>query len=459
MTLSLNLTVNTFFLLSNTEIRIYHIYFTMKKTTFLKSTIILTIGGLITKVLGMLIKIVMSRLLGTDGIGLYMMILPTFSLFVTIASLGLPIAVSKLVAEDTKNNKNLIFSLLPVSFLINTILILFILCAAPFISNYLIQEPNLKQIIKAMAFVMPFTSISAILRSYFFGKQQMIPHVVSNVVEDIVRLIILIVGIPIFIKFGIEKAIFFIIISNIISELSSILVFFFFLPKKFHIYKNDFRPNRLYIKDALSIGVPNTIGRIIGSIGYFLEPIVLNFVLHTIGYSNHFIVYQYGILSGYSIPLILLPSFFSGAISQALLPIISKSYVHKNYKYTKKKIKQAILYSLIIAIPYTLLLMLKPEIPLKFIYNTNEGITYIRFLAPICLFQYIQSPLAFCLDAMGKSKISMKSTLYGTMIRTSLLFLLSFLKIGLWGLVLSTSLNILFVTFYQLKKVKEFLSN
>lgn len=429
----------------------------MKKSTFLKSTIILTIGGLITKILGMIIKIVMSRLLGTDGIGLYMMIMPTFSLFVTVASLGLPIAVSKLVAEDTKNNKNLVFSLLPVSFIVNIIIIVFILCSASFISNQLIQDSRVYFAIKAMALVMPFTSISALLRSYFFGKQKMIPHVVSNVVEDLVRLVILVVGIPIFIKFGIEKAIFFIIVSNILSEISSIFVFFFFLPKSFQIRKDDLKPNRVYIHDALTIGIPNTLGRIIGSIGYFLEPIVLNYVLLKVGYSNNFIVYQYGILSGYSIPLILLPSFFSGAISQALLPIISKSYSQKNYTYTKKKIKQAILFSLIIAIPYTILLITVPEIPLKLIYNTNEGISYIKFLAPICVLQYIQAPLAFSLDAMGKSKISMQSTLYGTVIRTSLLFLLSFFKIGMWGLVFSTSLNVIFVTFYQIKKVRSLL--
>ncbi len=431
----------------------------MKKTTLLKATIILTIGGLITKILGMLIKIVMSRLLGTDGIGLYMMIMPTFSLFITIASLGLPIAVSKLVAEETKNNKNLLFSLIPISCIINVIIIVFILCSASFLANSLIQDSRVYTAIKAMAFVMPFTSISAILRSYFFGRGQMVPHVISNVIEDIVHLLILIIGIPIFLKFGIEKTLFFIIISNILSEISSILVFFFFLPKKIHFQKKDFKPNKLYIKDALSIGIPNTIGRIIGSIGYFLEPIVLNFALLHVGYSNNFIVYQYGILSGYAIPLILLPSFFSGAISQALLPIISKSYVRKDYKYTKKKIKQAIFFSLIIAIPYTLLLLFIPELPLKLIYNTNEGIPYIRFLAPICLLQYIQSPLAFSLDAMGQSKISMKSTLYGTIIRTSFLFLLSLLKIGMWGLVISTSLNILFVSIYQLKKVRELLKD
>ena len=77
------------------------------KEKFIKSTIILLIGGFFTKILGMIIKIVMSRMIGTDGLGLYMIILPTFSLFIGLRQFGMPIALSKLIAEDKKNNKKL----------------------------------------------------------------------------------------------------------------------------------------------------------------------------------------------------------------------------------------------------------------------------------------------------------------------------------------------------------------
>ena len=79
------------------------------KEKFIKSTIILLIGGFLTKLLGMIIKIIMSRMIGTEGLGLYMMILPTFSLFIGISQFGMPIALSKLIAENTKNNKKLFF--------------------------------------------------------------------------------------------------------------------------------------------------------------------------------------------------------------------------------------------------------------------------------------------------------------------------------------------------------------
>ena len=69
------------------------------KNKFIKSTIILIIGGLITKVLGMIIKIVLTRTIGTEGISEYMLVLPTFNLFITLCNLGVPIAITKLISE------------------------------------------------------------------------------------------------------------------------------------------------------------------------------------------------------------------------------------------------------------------------------------------------------------------------------------------------------------------------
>ncbi len=424
------------------------------KEKFIKSTIILMVGGLLTKILGIIIKIIMSRLIGTEGLGLYMLILPTFTLFIGLAQFGLPIAVSKLVAEDSKNNKNLLFSLIPISILINIILIVIIIFITPILSTYFLHDKRCFYPLLAIAAVIPLTSISSIARSYFFGREQMLPHVISNLLEDVVRLLIMVIGIPLIIHKGIEYAVTFIVLSNIISELTSILVLFFFLPKKFTITKKDLYPNISYIKESLYISIPNTISRFTGQVGYFLEPIILTSTLLFIGYSNKYIVYEYGVLNGYVIPLVLLPSFFTLAISQALLPVISKSYYNRKYDYTKKKIKQAIFFSLLIGIPVTIMFELFPNIFLKIIYNTTEGVSYLRFLAPVCLFQYIQAPLSSSLDAMGKSKYNMTASIYGTLTRTIFLFLLSLFKIGMWGLIISTSINVLVVTFYSLKKVR-----
>lgn len=427
----------------------------MKKNIFLKSVILLMIGGLITKIISMLIKIVLARLIGPEGMGIYMLVSPTFTLLIALAQLGFPVAISKLVAEEKGNNKNLVFSVIPISLLLNIIIIIILFFSSGYISTNLLNEPRSYYALICIGLVLPFISISSILRGYFFGKQKMLPHVLSNITEDIVRLIALIIGIPIFLSKGLEYAVAFVVLVNIISEFTSILILFFFVPKNFKLTKDDLKPNKNSIKTVFSIGLPTTASRIIGSIGAFLEPIILTYVLIGIGYKSNYIVTEYGIISGYIMPLILIPSFFTLAISQALIPNISKAHSHGHYKYVKDKIKLAIFLSLLIGIPATILFELFPSVPMKLIYNLDEGTEYLKVLAPIALMHYIQAPLTASLQAMGKAKEAMRGTLIGTVVRTISLFCFSYLHIGLWGLIIASSLNILCTTFHQYKCVKK----
>ena len=425
------------------------------KEKFIKSTIVLIIGGIITKILGMLNKVIMARYLGTEGLGIYMMILPSFILFLNISSFGFPVAVSKLVSEDDRNNKKLIFTSIIFVLFINFLLMIFILFIAKCLSFNLLHEKRSYYAIMAISLVIPFASISGILRSYFFGRERMGPHVISHITEDIVRIIAMVIGVPFFMHKGVEYAVCFVILTNIISEVTSILILFFFLPKNFSLTRSDVKPSKIYLRDCLSISIPTTATRLIGSICYFLEPIILTGVLLYVGYPNSVIVREYGIISGYALPLILLPSFFSNAISQALLPVITKKYKMRDIAGVKRKIRQGIAYSLLIGIPLTIVLEMFPDKLLKLLYNTTSGVSYIRFLAPVCLLQYIQAPLASTLDALGMSKENFTSNLAGVLTRLVMLPLFSLIKIGMWGLIFSTSLNVVVVTMMNIKQVRK----
>ena len=98
----------------------------------------------------------------------------------------------------------------------------------------------------------------------------------------------------------------------------------------------------------------------------FVEPIILTSTLIHVGYSNSFIVNEYGVLTGYVLPILLLPSFFTLAISQALLPTVTRLYYRNDINGVKRKIKQALFFSLLIGIPTTILLMIEPEFFLNF---------------------------------------------------------------------------------------------
>lgn len=428
----------------------------MKKNKFIRSTFILIIGGFLTKMLGMIIKIVTTRIIGSEGIGIYSLIMPTFMLLLSIAQLGLPTALNIMIAEEKRNSKNLIAWATIISIFIDIIIMIMLLFCSNFIANNLLHDDRTYYGLLAIGFVLPFISISNMLRSYFFGKQRMLPHVLTNVIEDICKLILIVIGLAHFLSKGIEFAVCYIILCNIICELCSIVIFMFLLPN-FKMSKSDLKLDKKNIKDMFKICIPITGSRLIGNIGYFLEPIIITFILLKIGYSKDFVVTEYGIINGFVMQLVLLPSFFTSAISQALIPNVSNAYVNGRFDYIKKKLKQAIFVCLLIGIPATICFELFPDILLKFLFNTNEGINYIRVIAPICLLHYIQAPISSSLQSMNKARIAMTGTLIGMLLRTLCLIIFSLMNIGLWGLIIATSINMIFVTCYDYKNVKRIL--
>ena len=429
----------------------------MKKNKFVESTIILLVGGFITKCLGFLIRIIYTRMVGSEGISLYTIITPTYSLLLTIATLSLPIAISKLVAEEKIGSKKIIVSSSLIMFLINVFVIAFIFLTSGFIANTLLKEPRAEILINAMALTFPFVSISSIIKGYFYGKQRMLPHTVSNVIEQIIRIVLIFLIIPILLEKDIIYAVIGLILFSIISEIASIITFLCFLPKKFNIKKNEIKPDMGTIKNILNISLPTVSSRLIGNIGFFFEPIILTNFLLISGYSNSYILAEYGAYNAYAISLLTMPSFFVMAISQALIPEISKFYAKNDYKMLKKRYKQALSISFLIGFSCSLLILLSRNFLLNTLYGSTNGANYIKVLAPFFVLFYLEGPLISTLQAIGKANITMRITLYGIIIKLFVMSILSFCHIGMYSLVISEIINIMFVVFLNIKKIHKFI--
>lgn len=427
------------------------------KNKFIKSTIILIIGGLITKVLGMIIKIVLTRTIGTEGISEYMLVLPTFNLFITLCNLGVPIAITKLISEKKNSSKRIVIPTTIIVLLYDFILIFIILFIAKYLANNLLNKNSIYYPLIAIGSTLPFITLSSIIKGYFFGKEKVFPITLSNIIEQIARLLLTTTVVAKMMNHSLIAAVTTVVLINIISEGASIIILLFFLPKD-KITKEDFHRDNKLLREIFGISIPNTMARLIGSITYFFEPIILTNILKYVGYNLEYITTTYGVINGYVYPLLLLPSFFTLAISSAILPVVSNSYSNKNYSYTKKKIKEAIFFSMIVGIPATLIFIFIPDIPLKLVYNTTLGTEYIKITAPFFLLHYIQAPLTSSLNGMGYSKTAMKGTLYGGIIKILSLVIFSLMKMGLWSLIISTILNVVVVTIHHIYYVKKCLS-
>lgn len=428
------------------------------KNKFVMGTIILLTGGFFSKFLGFVLRIIITRQIGTEGIGLYSLVMPTFGLFITIATFSYPVAISKIISARGKSSKKAIFSIIPISIILNLFTLLIIFLISKPLANIFLKDQRLYIPLLSVGFTLPFIGLSSIIKGYYWGKQRMGIYILSNIVEQIVRIIVLIFLIPKVIKVSLVLTISLIIVVNVLSETSSIIVMLLGLPKGVKITKEDLRPSKEYIKDIMNICVPSTSSKIVGSISHFLEPIVLINVLSYVGYSNNYIVTEYGIVNGYSLALLLIPQFFTMSISTSLIPELSKSYSIGDIKNCKKRLFQITGLSLMIGAFSTGIIFAVPEYFLNLIYNTNLGANYIRVLAPFFLLYFINTPLASAMQALDMSKDEMQITLLTSFVKLFLLTLLAFLKIGMYSLIISTIITLIYSTYLHIKKVKKKLS-
>ena len=229
----------------------------------------------------------------------------------------------------------------------------------------------------------------------------------------------------------------------------------FFLPKKFNLHKNDLLVNKHESMELLRISVPSVSGRLLCNIGYFFEPIILTNILLYKGLSSDFIMYEYGIYNAYAIGTLLFPSFFVGAISNALLPEISKFNATKNTKMIKKRIKESLILSLIVGMICTAIIFIFKEKILSLLYDTSEGIKYITYLAPFFILFYLESPLSTILIALDKVKTCTFISVSGMIIKLIVMTILCFVNFKMMALLIAEVVNIVYVTlanFISLKK-------
>ncbi len=149
-------------------------------------------------------------------------------------------------------------------------------------------------------------------------------------------------------------------------------------------------------------------------------------------------------------------SFIITSLCSALIPEISKYYSKGNSLMVKRRIKQALLITFIFGIVINLLIFLFRLDLLNILYKTNLGSNYIAFLAIFFIFYYLEAPLSSILQALNYSKYTFKTSTIGVFIKLILMFLLSFLKIGLYSLLIAEAINIIYVVisnYYKIKKV------
>jgi stage V sporulation protein B len=427
---------------------------------FLKGTMILLIAGLITRVLGFINRIVLARFIGEEGVGLYMMAFPTFILVVTITQLGLPVAISKRVAEaeaqgDYKKIKKILVVSLATTISLSLVFTPALFFIAPQLSQILFTDERTLLPLLAITPIIPIVAVSAVLRGYFQGRQNMKPGAISQVVEQVVRITLIAVLTKTFLPYGIEYAAAAAMVSAVIGELASLLYLLttFKIKKRFRLRRNFFQfvhSGKSTFSELMSIALPTTGSRMIGSISWFFEPIVVAHSLALAGVVASAATKQYGALTGFALPLLMLPSFVMNSLSTSLVPAISEAHSKKNFPMIEHRLQQSMRFSFLTGGLSIIILYVLAEPLMVVMYGTKSGTEFILLMAPFFLFYYFQAPLQATLQALDLARAAMINSLIGNIAKLVVIFLLASqpafgitgAALGLtMGFVLTTSLH------------------
>lgn len=429
----------------------------MTRQTFLQGALILIIAGMITRFLGFINRIVVARLIGEEGVGLYMMALPTLFLVITLTQIGLPIAIAKRVAEaDALNDQHKIKNILVTSLILTTVASVLLtagmIFGAPFIASTLLTDERTLYPLLAISPIVPIVAISSVLRGYFQGKQNMKPQSYAQVIEQVIRIIFVYIFIKILLPYGVEFAAAGAMFSVIIGEFASVL----FMLYQFKLRKVRKFPNRVFsyfrdmketIRSLMSIALPSTGSKLIGSISNFLEPILVAQALAIAGVSSIAATKQYGELTGYVIPLLFLPTFITHSLAIALIPSISEAGAKNNHTLIHYRIHQAIRISFASGALATIIIVLFSEQILTLMYGTANANQLLLLMAPFYILLYIQAPLQAALQAMDLAKESMWNSLIGAFVKLGVIFILgSNPDFGMSGVAIGLSASVILVT-------------
>jgi stage V sporulation protein B len=436
---------------------------------FLKGTIILLAAGLVTRVLGFINRIVIARFIGEEGVGLYMMAFPTFILVITITQLGLPVAISKNVAEaeavgDTAKIKKILVVSLATTITLSAIFTPILLLTAPILADTLFTDSRTLLPLLAITPVVPIIAISSVIRGYFQGRQNMKPAALSQLIEQIIRIALITVLTKAFLPYGIEYAAAAAMGASVIGELASLLYLLttFKMKKKFRVRKQFFtyvKTGKSTFQELMSIALPTTGSRMIGSLSWFFEPIVVSHSLALAGVAAVAATKQYGALTGFALPLLMLPSFVTQSLATALVPAISEAHSKNNMSLIEYRLQQALRISFMTGGLAVVILYVLSDPLMEVMYGSTSGAQFIKLMAPFFLFYYYQGPLQATLQALNLAKAALINSLIGAIVKTAVIFLLaSQPTMGIMGVAIGLLVGFVLVTLLHFATVLKTIS-
>ncbi len=377
----------------------------MKRQNFIRGAAILAIAGAVSKILGALYRIPLARMIGDEGMGLYQLAYPIYTTILSLATAGVPVAISVVIARreaencpgDIKRVFRVSFVLL---FLCGLFLTILMIGGGHFIAEKFLHNEKAYWPIIAVAPAIFISSVMAVFRGYFQGQQMMTPTAVSQVIEQLFRVTAILAMAVWLLPYGLEYAAAGATGGAVVGTTAGLIVMIVYFV---HYKKTQGKPTSLLptssksryeiARELLQLAIPVSLGAIVLPLVQSLDAMIVPGRLMAIGYSSQRATGLYGQLSGMAAVLISLPSIFTIAISTSLVPAISEAFANRQMREVHERLNYGLRAAMIISIPAAAGLFALAVPICDLLYNQPE--------AGLCL-----APLAFSAVTLAAFQLS-----------------------------------------------------
>lgn len=412
----------------------------MKKNTFLFSTLLLIVANFISRVIGLVYRVLLSRKLGAEGIGIYQLSFHTYIMMIAITTSGIPVAISKLVASynavnDNRSSRRVLGIGLGCGITLSLILSATLYFKMDFFNDLISKEMDLSLILYTLIPALPVVTVSTMLRSYFYGLKKVTPSAIAQISEQLVRITYVFAMLTYIANVKLQYKVFVASLGILVGELAGLTVLLISLLLRSK-NKRQSHPNNSYIDICGSlfvIALPITVTKLLSvamqSTSMFLVPRQLV----KAGLSMTEAVSIFGQVVGMTMPLLFIPFIVTSAFVVNLIPNISENKKLHQYRSINQQTSKAIRATILTALPISLLYYMYPREITMFLYGNNSAAIYLRYLSFASVFLSIYHILSGVLHGLGKQMITTTNYIIG----------MSFNLLGIWFLVKIPSINIM----------------
>ncbi len=424
-----------------------------KGNKLLEGTMILATAALTSKFLGFFYKVVLARLIEDSGLGIYEKVYPIYVTILTVSIVGVPVAISKLVSEKKALDKDqladYIFKIaLNFSFVFGLVTtILLILFARP-LAEYIIDDPDTYYSILAIAPAVFVVSVMASFRGYFQGQQRMIPTAVSQVVEQFVRIVTLLILAYLLLPFGIEFAAagaasgaFFGSVAGLI-----ILYFVYFKKEKFKFKlesdNSDFPEVKKVLRQIFNLALPISIGGLVLPVMRLIDMLLISRRLQVAGFSLEEATALFGQFNGMAMTLVRFPTVIAASLAVSLVPAISEANELEANNLVNSRIAKAFKLIAIISIPASAGLFILAEPLCRLIFDNAQAALPLRYLSVGVIAVSLQQMTSSILQGFNKPKLPAINLFFGALVNVILNYTLTAMpSLNIRGAAIATVLG------------------